>query len=47
VTALSNIDTYFCIDAIPESTFVCQYYLSEKAANVRVSSRSTIKKISS
>jgi SAM-dependent methyltransferase len=31
VTALSNIDTYFCIDAIPESTFVSQYYLSEKA----------------
>ena len=32
VTALSNIDTYFCIDAIPESTFVSGYYLSEKAA---------------
>jgi SAM-dependent methyltransferase len=32
VTALSNIDTYFCIDAIPESTFLSQYYLSEKAA---------------
>ena len=32
VTALSNIDTYFCIDAIPESTFVSGYYLSEKGA---------------
>ncbi len=32
VTALSNIDTYFCIDAIPESTFISRYYLSEKAA---------------
>jgi SAM-dependent methyltransferase len=33
VTALSNVDTYFCIDAIPESTFVSRYYLSEKAAD--------------
>jgi hypothetical protein len=32
VTALSNIDTYFCIDAIPESTFVSMHYLSEKNA---------------
>jgi hypothetical protein len=32
VTALSNIDTYFCIDAIPESTFICSYYLSRKGA---------------
>jgi hypothetical protein len=32
VTALSNIDTYFCIDAIPESTFTCSYYLSRKGA---------------
>ena len=32
VTALSNIDTYFCIDAIPESTFLCSYYLSRKGA---------------
>jgi hypothetical protein len=31
VTALSNIDTYFCIDAIPESTFISSYYLSRKA----------------
>lgn len=31
VTALSNIDTYFCIDAIPESTFISQYYLSKNA----------------
>lgn len=30
VTALSNIDTYFCIDAIPESTFISSYYLSRK-----------------
>jgi hypothetical protein len=37
VTALSNIDTYFCIDAIPESTFVCSHYLSRKgAARTRV-----------
>jgi hypothetical protein len=32
VTALDNIDTYFCIDAIPESTFISQYYLSRKGA---------------
>jgi SAM-dependent methyltransferase len=32
VTALSNIDTYFCIDAIPESTFISSYYLSRKGA---------------
>jgi hypothetical protein len=32
VTALDNIDTYFCIDAIPESTFVSSYYLSRKGA---------------
>ena len=31
VTALDNIDTYFCIDAIPESTFISQYYLSRKS----------------
>jgi hypothetical protein len=30
VTALSNIDTYFCIDAVPESTFISSYYLSAK-----------------
>jgi hypothetical protein len=37
VTALSNIDTYFCIDAIPESTFISSYYLSRKgAARTRV-----------
>lgn len=30
VTALDNIDTYFCIDAIPESTFVCSHYLGKK-----------------
>lgn len=30
VTALDNIDTYFCIDAIPESTFLSSYYLSSK-----------------
>jgi hypothetical protein len=32
VTALGNIDTYFCIDAIPESTFISSYYLSRKGA---------------
>jgi SAM-dependent methyltransferase len=32
VTALDNIDTYFCIDAIPESTFISSYYLSRKGA---------------
>jgi hypothetical protein len=32
VTALSNIDTYFCIDAIPESTFISSHYLSRKGA---------------
>lgn len=37
VTALGNIDTYFCVDAIPESTFVSTYYLSRKgAARTRV-----------
>jgi hypothetical protein len=37
VTALGNIDMYFCIDAIPESTFICSYYLSRKeAARTRV-----------
>jgi SAM-dependent methyltransferase len=37
VTALSNIDTYFCIDAVPESTFISSYYLSRKgAARARV-----------
>ena len=46
VTALSNIDTYFCIDAIPESTFICSYYLSRKARNVHASSRWTTNSIS-
>lgn len=32
VTALDNIDTYFCIDAVPESTFISSYYLSRKGA---------------
>ena len=32
VTAFTNIETYFCIDPIPESTFLCQYYLAKKAA---------------
>ncbi|OCB38742.1 hypothetical protein A5676_15245 [Mycobacterium malmoense] len=32
VTAFGNIDTYFCIDAIPESTFISSYYLSRKGA---------------
>ena len=32
VTALDNIETYFCIDAVPESTFVSSYYLSRKGA---------------
>jgi SAM-dependent methyltransferase len=32
VTAFSNIDTYFCIDAIPESSFICSHYLSRKGA---------------
>ncbi len=32
VTALPNIDTYFCIDAVPESTFISSYYLSRKGA---------------
>jgi hypothetical protein len=37
VTALTNIDTYFCIDAIPESTFISSHYLSTKgAARTRV-----------
>ena len=37
VTALSNIDTFFAIDAIPESTFLSSYYLSRKGAvNARV-----------
>ncbi|MCW2652481.1 MAG: hypothetical protein JWR32_3457 [Mycobacterium sp.] len=31
-TALGNIDTYFCVDAIPESTFISSYYLSRKGA---------------
>lgn len=30
VTALRNIDTYFCIDAIAESTFISSYYLTTK-----------------
>ena len=32
VTAFDNIVTYFCIDAIPESTFLSSYYLSKKGA---------------
>lgn len=32
VTAFDNIETYFCIDAIPESTFLSSYYLSRKGA---------------
>jgi SAM-dependent methyltransferase len=37
VTALRNIGTYFCIDAIPESTFLSSYYLLRKgAAGTRV-----------
>ncbi|MGO9353721.1 MAG: putative sugar O-methyltransferase [Mycobacterium sp.] len=32
VTAFSTIDTYFCIDPIPESTFLSQHYLSKMAA---------------
>ena len=27
VAALPNIDTYLCMDAIPESTFIAEYYL--------------------
>jgi hypothetical protein len=37
VSALPNIETYFCIDAVPESTFVSSHYLSSKgAARARV-----------
>jgi SAM-dependent methyltransferase len=32
VTAFDSIDTYFCIDAVPESTFISSYYLSRKGA---------------
>ncbi|MEB3983926.1 putative sugar O-methyltransferase [Mycobacterium sp. 663a-19] len=32
VTGLGNIDTYFCTDAIPESTFLSEYYLAKKGA---------------
>jgi hypothetical protein len=32
VTALRNIDAYFCIDAVPESTFISSYYLARKGA---------------
>ena len=32
VTALDNIETYFCIDAVPESTFVSSDHLSRKGA---------------
>jgi hypothetical protein len=36
-TALSNLDTYLCIDAVPESTFLSSVYLSAKrAAGTRV-----------
>lgn len=31
-TALDNLEAYFCIDAVPESTFLCDYYLSAKSA---------------
>lgn len=31
-TALSNLDTYLCVDAVPESTFVSSVYLSAKKA---------------
>jgi hypothetical protein len=39
VNSLPNIDTVLCADAIPESTFICQYYLqyrgvAEKARTV-------------
>lgn len=30
--AFDNIDTYYCIDAVPESTFVSSYYLAKKGA---------------
>jgi hypothetical protein len=32
VTAFDNIDTFFCIDAIPESTFISSYYLTRKGS---------------
>jgi SAM-dependent methyltransferase len=30
VSALQNIERYFCIDAVPCSTFLCDYYLRRK-----------------
>lgn len=33
LTALGNVDAYYCIDAIPESTFISSHYLSRKGAS--------------
>jgi hypothetical protein len=33
VAAFASIETYFCIDAVPESTFLSSYYLSAKGVD--------------
>lgn len=33
--ALNNLESYDCVDAIPESTFLCDYYLNYRAISSR------------
>ena len=35
VTALPNIGSYFCVDSVPESTFLSEYYLKFREVNDR------------
>jgi 16S rRNA G1207 methylase RsmC len=36
VSALPNLNRYYCIDAVPVSTFLCEYYLQFRKLNNRV-----------
>nr|BBG91923.1 methyltransferase [Streptomyces sp.] len=35
VEAFDGIDRYYCVDAVPESTFVCSYYLDHRGVSDR------------
>ncbi|MEU4802870.1 putative sugar O-methyltransferase [Actinosynnema sp. NPDC023587] len=34
--AVPGLDRYYCVDAVPESTFVCSYYLDHRGVSERV-----------
>src|SRR5262249_4135162 len=35
VSAFSQLDDYCCVDAVPESTFLCEYYLRQRELSPR------------